>query len=35
MEYKDEVHLFDFFAGLVCGALIGTGIAMVLVPGSG
>ncbi len=35
MEYDDEARLFNFLAGLVCGAAIGAGIALVLAPGSG
>ncbi len=35
MEYQDDVRLFNFLAGLVCGALIGAGIALALAPESG
>ena len=35
MEYDDEARLFNFLAGLVCGAAIGAGIALVLAPDSG
>ncbi len=35
MEYDDDARLFDFLAGLVCGAAIGAGVALVLAPDSG
>ncbi len=35
MEYDDEARLFNFLAGLVCGAAIGAGVALVLAPDSG
>ena len=35
MEYDDEARLFNFLAGVVCGALIGAGVALALAPDSG
>ncbi|MEX0935993.1 MAG: YtxH domain-containing protein [Gemmatimonadota bacterium] len=35
MEYDDDARAFNFVAGLVCGAAIGAGIALVLAPDSG
>ena len=34
MEYDDDARLFNFLAGLVCGAAIGAGVALVLAPDS-
>jgi len=35
MEYDEDVGLFNFVAGVVCGALLGASIALVLAPDSG
>ena len=35
MGYDDEARLFNFLAGVVCGALIGAGVALALAPDSG
>lgn len=35
MEYDDDARLFNFLTGLVCGAAIGAGVALVMAPESG
>lgn len=35
MEYEDDGRLFNFLSGLVCGAAIGAGVALVMAPDSG
>ena len=35
MEYEEEARRFNFVVGVVCGALVGAGVALVLAPGSG
>lgn len=35
MRYDQEERLVSFFAGLVCGALVGASVALVLAPDSG
>ena len=35
MEYDEEARLFNFIAGVACGALIGASVALALAPDSG
>jgi len=35
MEYDDDTRLFNFAVGLLCGAAIGAGVALVMAPASG
>lgn len=35
MEYNDDARLFNFVSGLVCGAAIGAGLALLMAPDSG
>lgn len=35
MEYEDDARLFNFLSGLVCGAAIGAGVALMMAPQSG
>jgi gas vesicle protein len=35
MEYEEEARRFNFVVGVVCGALVGAGVALVLAPYSG
>jgi gas vesicle protein len=35
MEYDDDGRLFNFVSGLVCGAAIGAGVALLLAPDKG
>jgi gas vesicle protein len=35
MEYDDDARLFNFLSGLICGAAIGAGVALLMAPDSG
>jgi gas vesicle protein len=35
MEYDDDARLFNFISGLICGAAIGAGVAILMAPESG
>jgi gas vesicle protein len=35
MEHDDDPQIFGFMAGLICGAAIGAGVALLLAPDSG
>lgn len=35
MEYEDNARLVNFTTGVVCGAVIGAGVALLLAPDSG
>ncbi len=35
MEYDDDARLFNFVSGLICGAAIGAGVALLMAPDSG
>lgn len=35
MEYDDDGRLFNFVSGLICGAAIGAGMALLMAPDSG
>lgn len=35
MEYEDDGRLFNFLSGLVCGAAIGAGAALLMAPETG
>lgn len=35
MEYDDDARLFNFLSGLICGAAIGAGVALIMAPDSG
>jgi gas vesicle protein len=35
MEYEDDARAFNFISGLICGAAIGAGVALLMAPESG
>lgn len=35
MEYNDDARLFNFLSGVICGAAIGAGVALMMAPQSG
>jgi gas vesicle protein len=35
MEYDDDARAFNFLSGLICGAAIGAGVALLMAPNSG
>ncbi len=35
MEYDDDGRLFNFVSGLICGAAIGAGVALLMAPETG
>lgn len=35
MEYDDDARVFNFVSGLICGAAIGAGVALLMAPDSG
>ncbi len=35
MEYENDARAFNFLTGLICGAAIGAGVALLLAPESG
>lgn len=35
MEYEDDARVFNFVAGMVCGAVIGASVALLMAPESG
>jgi len=35
MEYEDDARVFNFISGLICGAAIGAGVALLMAPEAG